>query len=251
MQTAFKLEENKSEAKKAASVENVMLTSRDLEVISFIHEMKFATIEDVHFKFFRKLKDGTESKSMWWARERLTLLQKHNFLGRVYSFNERKAYFLGTKKGFMALVKKCPSKWPVRPLEKIDFKTFDHDKLVMELRLKLEASGEACSWISDRQLFQFPELCLNLGEGNQPDAIYENAKGEKVAFELEIARKTKKRYLDKIRTYVFLMREQKDNPKSFKKVHFVVASEAVYELILSEVKIYPQYFTVQLLDQLK
>lgn len=117
--------------------------------------------------------------------------------------------------------------------------------------MKLEDTGLACSWISDRQLFQFPELCLNLGEGNQPDAIYENAQGEKVAFELEIARKTKKRYLDKVRTYVFLLREQKDNPKAFKKVHFVVASESVYELILAEVKIYPQYFNVQLLEQVK
>lgn len=250
MQTAFTFFEIEMPIKKVTSPSCLMLTERDLDVISFVHEMKFASLDDLYSKFFKVLKSGAESKSQWWARERLTDLVKSSYLNRVYSFNERKPYFLGTSKGYLALARSCPDKLITRPLEKIDHNTFEHDKALLQIRLKLEAEGKVTSWTSDRQLFHFPELCLNFGEGNQPDAIYTNPDGARVALELEIARKSKKRYTDKIRNYAFLMREQKDNPLSFKTVHFVVQSEAVRDLILSEIKIYPQYFEIQMLSKI-
>ncbi|GIL17076.1 MAG: hypothetical protein BroJett040_08270 [Oligoflexia bacterium] len=253
MQTAFSFFEiekvTQRPERKVTSSPAIMLTDRDLEVISFVNEMKFASLDDLYFKFFRVLKSGGESKSQWWARERISVLIKSNYLSRVHSFNERKPYFLGTTKGYLTLTRRCPEKFNTRPLERIDQNTFEHDKLLLKTRLKLEVDQKATSWISDRQLFQFPELCLNFGEGNQPDALYTNSNGERVAFELEVARKAKKRYADKIRNYVFLMREQKDNPLSFKKVHIVALNEVVRDLILSEIKIYPQYFEIQMMSE--
>ncbi len=249
MQTAFTFFEIEMPIKKVTTPSCLMLTERDLDVLSFIHEMKFASIDDIHTKFFKVLKSGSESKSTWYARERLSQLVKANYLNRVYSFNERKPYFLGTNKSYLALVRSCPDKLITRPLEKIDYNIFEHDKTLLQLRLKLESEGKITSWTSDRQLFHFPELCLNFGEGNQPDAIYTTPEGARVAFELEIARKSKKRYADKIRNYAYLLREQKDNPLSFKKVHFVVQSDAVRDLILSEIKIYTQYFEIQMLSE--
>lgn len=76
--------------------EKVFLTTRDLAIISYVCEMKFAGLEDLHFKFFRTLKNGNESNSLWWARERLTALEKDGFIERKYAFDERVSYFLGT-----------------------------------------------------------------------------------------------------------------------------------------------------------
>lgn len=250
MQTAFTFFEIGMPAKKVNSSLGLVLTERDLEVIAFVNSMKFASLDELHFKFFRVLKSGIESKSLWWARERIGDLVKANYLSRIYSFSERKAYYHGTSKGYYALQRSCPEKHSPRPLEKIDHNTFEHDKLLLRTRLHLEENEKINSWISDRQLFQFPELCLNFGEGNQPDALYINSNGEKIALELELARKAKKRYVDKIRNYAFLMREQKDNPNNFKKVRFIVGNESVRDLLLAEIKIYPQYFELQMLSEI-
>lgn len=246
MQTAFSFFDITKVSNKTIDKNSIVLTERDLEIISFIHEMKFASLDDLHFKFFKLLKDGTESKSQWWARERLSALVKAHYISRIYSFSERKSFYLGSEKGYWTLLNHCPSKLPVKPLEKIDFNTFSHDKLVLKIRLELEKTGQASHWLSDRKLFQYPELCTNLGEGNQPDAIYTSPNMAKVAFELEISRKSKKRYHDKIRTYAYLLREKRGT-QPFNKVHFIVANETVRDLLAEETKIYPQIFKIQLL----
>lgn len=232
--------------KKNKPEEVIMLTKRDFEIIAFICEMKFASLEDIFEKFFKKLKDGRESKSLWWTRERITELYKHGYLNRTYSFNERKAYYLGTRKGYFSIVTRYPSIIPTKPTDSINFNTFEHDKLLLSLRLKMERENECTEWISDRTLSQFPELCPNLDKSYLPDSIYTDSKGEKIAFELELSRKSKKRYHEKIQSYVKNLRLQKDNYSIFKKVVFLVSQKSVKELIESEVKLYKQYFDVRL-----
>ena len=204
MQLELLKEEKQPLPKKSKPIEVILLTSRDYEIINFVCEMKFASLEDIFEKFFKKLKDGSESKSLWWARERVTELYKHGYLNRIYSFNERKAYYLGTKKGYYELIKGYPSVIPTRPVESINFNTFAHDKLLLSLRLKMENKSQCSKWISDRTLSQFPELCPSIDKSYLPDAIYTTPSGEKIAFELEISRKAKKRYKEKIQSYVKL-----------------------------------------------
>ena len=91
MQTAFTFFDFEMPVKKETSLSGLVLTERDLEVISFVNEMKFASLDELYFKFFKVLKSGAESKSQWWARERVSGLVKSKFLSRVYSFNERNA----------------------------------------------------------------------------------------------------------------------------------------------------------------
>lgn len=250
MQTAFNFLDINAGKEKATIQNTFVITPRDLEVLCFVCEMKFASLEDLYSKFFKVLRSGQESKSNWYARERIMQLVKHNFLSRVFSFSERTSYFVGTSKAYLSILKQCPERIPTRPLSRIDQNTFHHDKTLIKVRLQLESLGVVKSWISDRQLFQYPELCLNFGEGNQPDAIYVNQEGERVALELEMTRKSKRRYTDKVRNYAYLLREQKNNPVGFKKVHYIVGSEALRDLIFDEVKIYPNQFSIQMLNDL-
>ncbi len=245
MQLDFQIQESKFTDKKSKPSESILLTKRDFEIIRFISEMKFASLQDLYERFFKTLKDGSESKSDWWARERLSELLKHGYLSRIYSFNERKAYFLGTKKGFYGLIKKFPSDYPTRPVETINFNTFEHDKLLISIRLGMEKNSQCMEWISDRTLSQFPELCPALDKSYLPDAIITSPAGEKIAFELEISRKAKKRYFDKIQSYVKCIRMNKDSLSIFKKVVFYVTSDTVKKLLEAETKIYKQYFEIQ------
>lgn len=244
MQLELLKEEKQLLSKKSKPTEVILLTSRDFQIITFVCEMKFASLEDIYEKFFKKLRNGSESKSLWWARERITELYKHGYLNRIYSFNERKAYYLGTKKGYYELIKSYPIVIPTRPVETINFNTFEHDKLLMSLRLKMEKQSECSKWISDRTLSQFPELCPSIDKSYLPDAIYTTPSGEKVAFELEISRKAKKRYKEKIQSYVKSFRLNKDSLSIFKKVIFFVTQESVKDLLDNEIKLYKQYFDI-------
>lgn len=245
MQLELLKEEKQLLPKKSKPSEVILLTSRDYEIITFVCEMKFASLEDIFEKFFKKLKDGSESKSLWWARERVTELYKHGYINRIYSFNERKAYYLGTKKGYYELIKGYPAVVPTRPVESINFNTFTHDKLLLSLRLKMENQSKCSKWISDRTLSQFPELCPSIDKSYLPDAIYTTPSGEKIAFELEISRKTKKRYREKVQSYVKCLRLNKDSLSIFKKVIFLVTQESVKDLLENEIKLYKQYFDIR------
>lgn len=162
MQLELNIEKSKPMIKKKVNLEFIQLTQRDLEIISFVCDMKFASLDDIYEKYFKKLKDGTLSKSTWWARQRLNELFKHKYLNRIYSFSERKAYYLGTLKGYLEIVKKCPFSLPTRPIENINFNTFDHDRLLLSIRLDMEKKNEITNWISDRTLAQFPEHCPSI-----------------------------------------------------------------------------------------
>lgn len=228
---------------KLTSDEKIWLTNRDLEIISYVCDMKFAGIEDLHFKFFKTLKDGNTSNSLWWAKERLAALEKYGMIERKHSFDERVSYYLGTLKGFKALQQRCPETLPARPVDKINHNTFNHDKMVIEVRNKLEVMGEVKTWYSDRKLFMFSELNTFADRWNQPDGIFITPRGEKVAFEVEITRKVNKHYQDKIKSYVNICRTS-DNPQAIRKVLYVTGNASTHTVIKAETKIYPQYFTV-------
>lgn len=249
MQTAFNLETVPTQLKKLNYVEPLKLTKRDLEAITFILDMKFASLEEIYAKFFKRLRNVEISKSDWWARDRFSLLVRTKFLSRVHSFYERKSYYQATIKGYLTLARQCPAKLLVRPTEKLDFSPFDHDKLLLALRLKLEESLNITSWISDRQLRCFPELTGGIESLYIPDAVYTNSQNEKIALELEIATKAKDKYREKIKRFVKLLRSQGNN-KPFDRVEYVCAKEAVYKFLEQDTKIYGDLFSVKMLNEI-
>lgn len=240
----------KQKIEKVSSDEKIFLTTRDLEIISYVCDMKFASLEDLHFKFFKTLKNGNTSNSLWWARERLTSLEKAELIMRKFSFDEKVSYYLGTPKGYKALQDRCPETIPSRPVDKINHNTFNHDKMVIEVRNKLEAMGKVKVWFSDRKLFMNADLNAFVDRYNQPDGIYINQSNERIAVEIEINKKDTAPFKEKVRTYVNICRAV-DNPQSFKRILFVTGSEPTYRLVLAETKLYPQYFTVVSIEEFR
>lgn len=112
-----------------------------------------------------------------------------------------------TQKGYRFLKNSRPTKNYCRPLFDVDGRIFDHDQRVVQVRIALESSGLIKEWISESQLSEIDEVKKYLPTEFRPDAIYINPQGQKVAFELEIARKSKDRYHKKIKRYIQVMTE--------------------------------------------
>ncbi len=219
------------------------LTERDLEILGFLLEMKFATVKDLQRKFFRKRKDGNQSTSEWYTRERMRLLFKHRLVNSVrFRFTDYK-YFVATKSAFDILEGQLKSDGCyTKPLRKVDIRTFEHDSLVMKLRLLLEETEEIRNWQSERSLKRqlFAEN-LHLIRDYIPDGIYENQHGERVAFELELTMKSKEKYRQKLAKYHKIVQGRELNPQlSFDRVRFICGSPGILEALKRESRIYCQ-----------
>jgi len=191
--------------------------------------MKFSDLKTLHQKFFTLTRSGEKSRSDWWARERIGLLKKRGFLtAKRISFSGT-SYFLATRLAHLALSNMREGRSYVQPLDEIDIRTFEHDRLILEARLALEEKGRATNWCSERRLKSEHSITMGLARRFQPDAVYLNKLNEPIAFELEIAPKTKDRYEEKIRKYLEIIRSQ----KGFRAVLFVTKNDAVFN-VLSE-----------------
>lgn len=222
----------------------VILTSRDLEIIEFIIDMKFASIEDVFEKFFKVKQNQTAAKSDLWARKRLLQLEQSKFLKGHKLHQEKSTFYTATFKAYYALSNVHPEKLLCKPIGGFDSRTYGHDKTVLKCRLALESQLNITNWISDRKLKSYPELTGGLSTNHVPDGIFTKSTGENVAFELEIARKAKSRYQDKIRKYLYILRSDNSAKRKFESVLFVCPKETVRDLLIKETKIYGKLFKV-------
>jgi hypothetical protein len=142
-----------------------------------------------------------------------------------------------------------PGWLPSKPLQQIDVRIFDHDVQVMRSRLLLEEVENFQSWQRDRQLkCQYPEYFQYSGSRDStPDGVYHSAEGKVIAFEYEIAQKSRKRYRAKIQKYLECLRRRNtlDGPK-YDHVRMVCERESVFRILKEQTKIYSQFFTIQL-----
>ncbi len=193
--------------------------------------MKFADLSSIHEKFFLNLRSGGRSVSDWWARERLKLLKQHGFLlAKRISFAGN-SYFLATELAHIALSNKRSHRSYVRPIRAIDVRSFDHDAKVIQARLALERLKRVTNWVSERRLKSELTAISGFPRAYQPDAIYQNKHGEPMAFELELAPKTKGRYAEKIRKYVDLIRQVEQGAQGFKGALFVVCEDPIFNTL--------------------
>jgi len=224
------------------------ITSRDIKVIKFIVEMKFASLEMVFEKFFRKTRTEEEAASKAWAKKRLFQLQSSGFLVGVYAFSERTKFFSAGKKAYQVLRQILDPAANLKPSSGFDQKTFVHDRLLGELRVALEASGEVSDWLSDRLLRSNLQLTGGLTGRWVPDAIIVRNTGEKKALELEIAQKSLARYRQKISKYLSILRAtSKERP--FSKVLYLCEKENVVKILKTETRLYPDLFLVEPLSK--
>lgn len=210
----------------------VRITSRDLEILEFVNDMKFANLEVLHLRFFSRPRGGGTSKSTWWARERIQALRSLGLVKPVRIYTEGQSYFVATDLAFHILSSMKPERLHAKPLESIDIRSFEHDKRILYSRVALELGGRAKEWFSERRLKSeqmFEAEGRDIGREYQPDAIYTNAKGDRVAFELELSFKSRERYEKKFRTFDSLFRY--DNKPLFKNCLIVASTAPMYRLL--------------------
>ena len=248
MQTSYTFFDMPFYTPKVTKAETYRVTSRDMDILEFVLEMKFSTIEDVHSKFFKLTKAGEKSSCLRWSRERVANLVKSDFLKAVKDVCHRTLYIV-TSKGYLYLRNSRIDSLCSRPLQSVDGRTYDHDQKVIQIRLALEESGAVNKWISERQLSEVEEYRQFLPTEFRPDAIYHSKDGLKIAFELEIARKSKERYQQKIKRYIQLMLENGNQP-IFDQVHFVCEKETVMNLIKDYTELFQTHFKFDLVSDI-
>lgn len=224
----------------------IVLTDRDLEIIKFILEMKFCSVNDIHQRFFKVNPSGTESLTNRSAYRRLLLLEVNDYLVSCKChITGEKLYFPSAKGYYLILRSNTLSGSISYPIKKIDYRTFEHDHKLIQIRYDLERSENVKDWKSDRYLkskTEFNELsALNI----VPDAIYSNSYGENIALELELTLKSKERYKLKIKSIVDYIRGLNSETKAFQKVRFLCGKKSIFETLSKETKIYSKYFQIE------
>lgn len=237
-----------SEPKKDKAKSLMILTNRDFEIIKFILEMKYSSVEDIYQRFFKINFLGMESLTNRAAYRRLQLLEENAYLISARNFTVNEKIYLATPKSYYFMLNNSPSELFISyPLKKIDHRTFDHDHMLVQIRQKLEASEKVNNWMSDRYLkskTEFNELSsLNI----VPDGVYTATDGQRVALELELTLKSKERYRAKIKSVVEYLRKIESKPKIFQKVRFLCKTKAIFESISYESKLYSKYFQIEIL----
>lgn len=225
----------------------IRITLRDGELLLFLLEMKFATKELLHGRFFKKLLSGAESRSLEYARERIALLKGNGLIGSAKHPYEWRTVLLPTVKAHRWVSSHFPEKDVPEATGRLEVATFEHDSALLDLRTALEDSGKVRTWISDRQLRNLPGIVDRFSSHNVPDAIIETCKGTWIALELEISQKAKQKYQEKIRKYLSVFRD-KQLQLEFQKVVFVCPKESVAKVLRRETRLHEEYFEVQKVD---
>lgn len=252
VQTEFEIEtyenknqKNNSEKQNLAPKKSVSLTQRDYEVLLFLIEMKFSSLDEISFKFFKSYSKEGKIVPNTYVIKRLAQLIKDGFLKSTRAFDATKRLYYPTIKSYLMLTKLYPEKVIVRPSGNIDGRTVVHDYYLLVLRLRLENLNKAHDWISDRIIKTTLNVYNELGSGNTPDGIYTDVNGQSVAMELEVSVKSKARYLDKVKKYVSFIRAHEANPQMIKRVHYVVFAQPTYKHLTEYTSLYKHFFTIE------
>ncbi len=236
------------ETEKKVINRNVILTDRDFEILKFILEMKFSSSEEVFIKFFKITKSLADAKSDLWAKKRLLQLENSNFLKSVKVLGGLRKYYIPTLKAYFALSNFYTESKLCKPTHTIDFRTFHHDRLVLQARLTLEELRGINQFISERELKASGIITQHLTNQYIPDGIYLDSNNKKIALELEIAIKSKSRYRDKINKYVNVMRSEKTG-LIFQKAHYLCAKESLKNYLVKETRIYGDLFKIETINE--
>jgi hypothetical protein len=204
--------------------------------LEFVLDQKFASRDALYFRFYQ----GKDSKSARYSEERLGLLSKHGFLRPQRVYTEATTYYLASTLTQDLLSNLKPDRTISEPAEAIDLRNFEHDKRVTLCRAHREKKGEVKDWLSERRLKQEWTAAngYRLSREYMPDAVFTNRAGGRVAFELELASKTRERHMKKISRFLEVMKSP-DN--AFSRTLFVACSDVVYQMLLSVTRPYPEF----------
>ncbi|MGE0632250.1 MAG: hypothetical protein AB7O96_07570 [Pseudobdellovibrionaceae bacterium] len=82
-----------------------------------------------------------------------------------------------------------------------------------------------------------------------PDGVYKSPSGKLIAFEYEIAQKSKRRYQDKIRRYVDCVRNTSDDDRpKYDHIRIICEKKSVWNVLQKGTALYSDYFTIEMAD---
>jgi hypothetical protein len=238
---------------------------RDYEIMRFILEQKFCSLEAIYFRFFDVRKTPTEPlpKNLWTTRQRLSKLRALAFIKTEKVPSSGRAHFLLTPFGHKILTTQLKEAILIRPAGRIDFSLYEHDVRITMIRALTESKGKCLSWYSEKWLKASPILIdekhkYHFAKDLRPDAFFINSKTEKIALELEIARKARSRIEEKIRIYDGLLEENYNGIgnirfKVLDKVWFITTKPVVMRFLQKMIETksrYPMCYRVDFYDQI-
>jgi hypothetical protein len=234
-----------SEDQKLPIKRGISLTQRDYEVLIFLVEMKFASLDEICFKFYRNCSNEPGEVSNTYVIKRLSQLIEEGFLKSTRAFDATKRLYYPTIKSYLLLLMLFPERKLPRPTKNIDGRTVVHDYYLLILRLKFEILKKSSYWVSDRTIKQTLDAYNELGGGNTPDGIYIDSNNRPVALELEVSVKSKAIYMEKVKRYVEFIRAHQARPEMIKHVHYVVFGEPSFKTLTAYTALYSNYFTIE------
>ncbi|WP_218813551.1 hypothetical protein [Rickettsiella endosymbiont of Dermanyssus gallinae] len=160
------------------------LTSRDVEILKFINEFGFCEMPQINQRFsLRKPRNY----------QLLSKLVRHNLLQHERIWHMKHGVFRLTPAGARFT--------PLPHMRQLNFANYYHDRMVINLHIKLMTIYPDATWISERKLKH--EKCkLGVGkEGHLPDGILMFPDGKQVAIEVELSSKSRQRLDDILKTY--------------------------------------------------
>lgn len=235
--------------KKNNSKEGLILTKRDLSVLHFVFQMRFASSMQIMKACFAETLLGKTRSSDLYIKRRLAQLVAGNFLscGRPPSIKTQKYYYRITRLGLSVLQGDLVT-YEITKVPEIKFSNFDHDSHVIDCRISLEKQGRATEWTPEFEIKARYNAFADLPAKYIPDALFINKLGELTALEMEISRKAKVRYEDKIQKYVSIVRSHFNEEIKFKRVLYVAKHKDVFNLLSEMTRIHADIFRIESFD---
>ena len=187
----------------------VRLTKRDEQLFRFLLDQRFASLEAIYLKFFDRRVNVSDPfpKNLFVTRQRLGLLVKEGFLKTERVYTEAKSLYLLSNSGFQYLKEHSSAPLYASPAKTVDFRQYQHDLRATYCRIALERARRAFGWISERQIRMhgFEAKGVTMPDDIVPDGIFLNAKGQRIAFELESSNRKFGRFQRKASDYQSLI----------------------------------------------
>ncbi len=209
----------KPKAKRSTTVKvkderhRLRLTARDYELLRFIYEQKFATLEALYLRYFDSRPNPSDPlpAGFFVARQRLARLRRAGLLITERVYTDPKAVYLISQAGLRTLAAKMPEAVYAKALTGVDFRIFEHDMKVTIVRVAIARSGKGVKWYPERRIrsegfaVEAQGYTHALPETLIPDGIMVSSKGERVAIELEASIRRRSRFQFKISEYERVM----------------------------------------------
>lgn len=192
------LPERKSESKPGKL--SFRLTDRDVEILGFLLDQKFGSLEQLYFRYFDAREKVTDPlpAGLHVTRQRLSQLRRAGLISTARVYSEAKSLYLLTSLGHQIFSGKRPLDAFAMPMKTVDFRNYEHDTKVNDCRVAIERTGKVMKWLPDRRLrmkgFESQFSWEKLPKEIVPDGIFISSKGERIAFEIETSPRAKRRY---------------------------------------------------------